>query len=153
MLLKYLSQSIAVIGNATHGKEKTMALNWSLDKIRDFDTVCVEPRGVDGAKVLSSVTETLIWATMATNINAITEKNADEFYARLSLWERLNGSLRRNPDLTDRPTTIEEVRAHIGLGTNATNMTRARWLKSIGERYLTSAARNYRNAGIEQPIL
>lgn len=129
-----------------------MALHWTLERIPNHETLCWDDRD-DGKKVMNGTTETLIWATMATNINQITEKNADEFYARISLYERLNGSLRRNPDLSDCFVSPEEVRAHIGLGTNATNMTQARWLKSIGERYLKQAARDYRNAGIEQPIL
>jgi hypothetical protein len=51
-----------------------MSLNWNIEKIH-------ERLIVDGK--MDSVTEALIWATMAVDIGDITEKNWKEFYFRV----------------------------------------------------------------------
>ena len=104
-----------------------MALNWNVGKVENFKTVCYNANGK-----VNVVTETLIWATMIIGVNGITEKNAEEFFFRISLREKLHGALRRdwsgeNP--VDVFVTWDEVKTHIGLGTNATNMTRAKFIK------------------------
>lgn len=118
-----------------------MSLNWNIDRIANFETVCLNT-AEDGTRTLRPATEGLIWATMLVGLNGITEKNAPQFYARLSVWESLNGAIRSNATQS-QPYTVEEVRAHIGLGTNATIETDAKWGKRLIERALTDARRDF----------
>jgi len=120
-----------------------MALNWNVGKVKDFKTVCYNADGK-----VNAVTETLIWASMIIGVSDITEKNAEEFFFRISMREKLHGALRRdwsgeNP--VDVFVTWGEVEAHIGLGTNATNMTRAKFIKhtvNMFERDMVFIVRN-----------
>lgn len=120
-----------------------MALNWNVGKVKDFKTVCYNADGK-----VNAVTETLIWASMIIGVSDITEKNAEEFFFRISMREKLHGALRRdwsgeNP--VDVFVTWDEVKAHIGLGTNATNMTRAKFIKhtvNMFERDMVFIVRN-----------
>jgi hypothetical protein len=120
-----------------------MALNWNVGKVKDFKTVCYNADGK-----VNAVTETLIWASMIIGVSDITEKNAEEFFFRITMRERLHGALRRdwsgeNP--VDVFVTWDEVKAHIGLGTNATNMTRAKFVKhtvNMFERDMVFIVRN-----------
>jgi len=120
-----------------------MALNWNVGKVKDFKTVCYNADGK-----VNAVTETLIWASMIIGVSDITEKNAEEFFFRISMREKLHGALRRdwsgeNP--VDVFVTWDEVKAHIGLGTNATNMTRAKFVKhtvNMFERDMVFIVRN-----------
>lgn len=118
-----------------------MSLNWNIHRIANYETVCRTPNA-DGTSSLSTATEGLIWATMLVGMNNISEKNAAQFYARLAVWERLNGAIRASATAS-QPYTVAEVRAHIGLGTNATNETEARWRKRIIERELVAARRDF----------
>ena len=118
-----------------------MSLNWNIDRIANYETVCRTPNA-DGTSSLSTATEGLIWATLLVGMNGITEKNAAQFYSRLAVWESLNGAIRSNATAS-QPYTVAEVRAHIGLGTNATNETDARWRKRIMERALVDARRDF----------
>lgn len=107
---------------------------------------------------LSLVTEALIFASLATGIGTITEANAPEVFARLSIIERSNGALRGNQD---GPVffTAQEVIDHIGLKTNAsyTDETRAKWLKRIVGQDMDGFARQVAQAqaarkAVEAPV-
>ena len=120
-----------------------MALNWNVGKVENFKTVCYNADGK-----VNAATETLIWATMIIGMNSITEKNAEEFFIRISMRERLHGALRRDWS-GDKPVDVfvtwDEVKAHIGLGTNATNITRAKFIKhtvNMFERDMKFSVRN-----------
>jgi len=111
-----------------------MALNWNIGSIRDHETLCFVGEG--DKRKMRGTTETLIYATMFLGMNGITEKNWQEFYFRMSFYERLNGGLRRKWDgegSEEVVFTADEIKAHIGLGTNATNETSARWKKRMVE--------------------
>ena len=121
-----------------------MALNWNVSKVENFKTVCYNADGK-----VNGVTETLIWATMIIGMNGITEKNAEEFFFRISMREKLHGALRRdwsgeNP--VDVFVTWDEVKTHIGLGTNATNMTRAKFIKHTVNQFERDMVFIVRNA-------
>lgn len=115
-----------------------MALTWDLGEIADYESVCfivaTEPipdSGIDvGDKYLNPLTNALIWSTITVAIGKISEDNADEFYARLHFTELVVGPFLRK---SGEPyyITPEDVRAHIGLQTNATSFkgeTRAKFL-------------------------
>ena len=121
-----------------------MSLNWTLDKIADWETVCYMEAPCDipsqfvakGDRMLNPVTNALIWATMAVDLPGITRENAAEFFARLRFTERLDGPMLIRAEVDGkRPEgyaaflTPEEVVAHIGLTANVTAKSRAQWLK------------------------
>jgi len=121
-----------------------MSLNWNLTKIANLDEVCYEiatkdnvHRGVmAGQAYLKAESETLIWACMAVGMGGITEANHETFYARLSIYEKLNGAFLQVYDeeakkAHDQPVTLELVKLHIGLSTNVSNETAAKWAKRI----------------------
>jgi hypothetical protein len=86
---------------------------------------------------------------MIVGLNSITEKTAMEFYTRISLYERIFGALRsvweEGKDIpTSKPITLEEVRAHIGLGTNANNETNAAWQRRMITNYRADVQRQFR---------
>jgi hypothetical protein len=104
----------------------------------DFDLSKTSlPRDDDGQLIWTRATERLIFATMGVGINALTDKNAAEFYARVSFSERVNGVP------TEFRTTAADVAQHIGLKTNASALTRAQYLKRLTSWDLDSAVRAY----------
>lgn len=70
------------------------------------------------------VTHSLIWLTMAVGIGDLTEKTAPEFYARVKILEKLDGSkVKFTPDM---------IRKRIGLNTNVFPMeTRSKWCNRV----------------------
>jgi len=121
-----------------------VSLNWTLDQIADWETVCYMEAPCDipsqfvakGDRMLNPLTNALIWATMGVGLPGITRENAAEFWARLRFIERLDGAhlIRAEVD-GKRPEgyaafiTPEEVVAHIGLTANVTRESRTQWLK------------------------
>lgn len=107
----------------------------------DLTAVPVETRS-DSDGNLSGVSQTLIFSTMMAGIGEISEKTAEEFYARIDLYQRLHGALMQGPD-GPVPVTREHVFAHIGLKTNAsfTVENRAKWLKRITQDVFNAADR------------
>jgi len=99
-----------------------MALNWALTKVKDKDWVCFN----DGE--MKPKTETLIFITMTVGMGNITEKNYKEFYLRLYMYEKLFGTF-YTTTLGPNPYTEEDIKAHIGLSTNANKMTRQQFVK------------------------
>jgi hypothetical protein len=79
---------------------------------------------------------------MAIGIHAITEKNWKDFYARLAAEEKLFGARRRTGDGEPLFFTADEVKAHIGLHTNASRMTDAQWRKRLLEGFVRDTIRN-----------
>ena len=80
------------------------------------------------AERLRPITNMFIWATMSVDLTGITEENHVEFWVRMKLLESLTGSFMRQwneetEKWDDRPITIEEVKAHIGLHTNVSKKT------------------------------
>lgn len=122
-----------------------MSLDWNLTKIPDCDTLCFDDvtedsptRGLKaGDRVLSPVTNAIIWLTMHTGIGwGLTDENIEEFVARVSVWESLNGPMCSFYDAdTDRfepkPLDPDVLRAHVGLYTNVSYKPRAEWLEHL----------------------
>lgn len=92
-----------------------------------------------------------MWLTLSTGINEITVDNADEFFARVNMLERVNGpQLIRaqgadgmRPKGSEAFITPEEVYAHIGLYSNASPKTRQQFLKTFALD-LDDAKKRYR---------
>lgn len=87
-----------------------MSLNWDATEVKDFDSVD------------KTLMESAVWATIDVGIREITEKNADDFFSRISLSEKVTGAYRRkvvDDKLEDMFFTREEIHSLIGLKTNA----------------------------------
>jgi hypothetical protein len=128
-----------------------MSLNWSVEAVQDYETVCKitvdhdDPSGryVAGDKLWNPVTEALVWSCVAVGLRGITESNAGEFFARVRLVEQTEGPMlvrAVDPETGERPSgakafiTEAEVLAHVGLSTNVTNETRSQFMKRISQR-------------------
>lgn len=130
-----------------------MALRWELGAIENWEHVCLvtakddmPDQGVKkGDEILNPLTHVLIWATIGVGIGQLSEKNADEFYARLALLERLDGPYLIRPEGKQPHITPEEVKAHIGLSTNVSYETRPTWFKRMRSE-LDRYAAHYRKA-------
>lgn len=102
-----------------------MSLNWNIGE-------CAESPEVLWSDERRAKTEYLIFATMTVGIGKWTAANIGEVYARLHLVEKIEGapfSRIENDKRVDVYTTPEEVRALIGLGTNVSYETRAKFLR------------------------
>lgn len=95
-----------------------MSLNWNISKMHDHKAFHENDREWQ-------ITNYLIWATMAIDMGAITEGNWEEFYARLTLWERLVDTP------TEQLTTPQAVHRRIGLVCNVVTKTRLQWVKRV----------------------
>lgn len=112
-----------------------MSLNFKLDKIKDYQTVCWQD------EKLSAVTDGLIWATMGVGLGEITEKNINEWLVRLTFSDKLFGTMLglagEKGERVERPFTRWELVQHIGLRTNVVNEPRAKWMKRNAERFMS----------------
>lgn len=117
-----------------------MSLNWYLgpnaDEImRKYPPVEHE----DGTQSQNPVTYTIIMSTMSTGIGKLTQAKASDFYARLSVLNKLRGPFVRDADGKPRPITPEDILAHVGLTTNVfPEETQARWTRRILDDQLSS---------------
>lgn len=99
-----------------------MALTWNAEKVKGW-----KDKG-------ERVTDAVIYMTMLVGINEITDENAEEFFARVSLNEKLFGAALTKGG-KERPLTLEDIRGHIGLRTNAATMTRTQFNKKQMDRW------------------
>jgi len=113
-----------------------MALHWNIGDCENHKEliICTNPSAPEDERTyrLHTLTDSLIWATMALGISKITLKNYEEFYTRLKFSEDLNGQLVRNWDYANEkavPVTVEDIERHIGLSTNASRYSRAEFIK------------------------
>jgi hypothetical protein len=114
-----------------------MSLDYKLTGIEDYENRCWQDDR------LNPVTEVLVFMTMPVGINHITDKNVDTFYARLKLVEALNGSFLRRAEGEPHYLSMDEVRAHIGLWTNAPLMTDAQFRKNQVDSFISDQRYNW----------
>ena len=110
-----------------------MSLDWHVEDVDNYKERCWVKRE-DGEYVLSPMTNNLIWSAMRIGMNGITEKNWKEFYARMLLDP--DSRRRENGCLLIKP---EDVKAHIGLSTNVSSVSRTKWFKALMEEALRIA--------------
>jgi len=119
-----------------------MSLDWNIGKCNNMEAIKSEDEW--------PTTEAFIWSTMSVGMNRITEENASEFYARLTIWERLlHGQLiqKRNTETKKWEyvkVSFDDVKKRIGLYTNASNETRSEWLKRI-TKYINRELDDYKS--------
>lgn len=111
-----------------------MALNFDLSEIENYETLCWTETEM-GRQTLAPVTEALSFLTISVGIHQITEKNAEEFYDRVTQVEKKRGvtlnSVTEDNELQPRPITLDDVLAHVGLRTNASPMTKTQFGKTL----------------------
>ena len=74
--------------------------------------------------------QTLIFLTMNVGMNEITKKNYHKFYNRLHFLENQLGGTYLTYAGEKHPFTKEMIKDLIGLKTNATNLTKAKFIKN-----------------------
>jgi hypothetical protein len=126
-----------------------MTFNIDYNKIKDWEDVCVVEHD-DGKSSLAPMTQCLGFACISVGLHEITDKNADEFYARLHLIEQMDGAyLRRTSEdgFESVFLTPQDVNRHIGLHTNAfPSKTRNQWLKEIVGMRVDDDKRDFKKA-------
>jgi len=101
---------------------------------------------------LNSVTHALIFGSMAIGIGKITQANHEEVYLRYAMEEKIFGTrLRRKNEegeWVDRSITLADIKRHIGLGTNVSLDSKAKYknhlmrnLREAAERWLAAEKR------------
>lgn len=112
-----------------------MSLNFSFTDIKDVVNTCFQEYNPETDRgTHRQVTETLIFATMPVGINRITEDNYELFFTRLTLvyWS----IAQKVPE----GVTLEEVKKHIGLSTNASRLTDAAFKKARWDHMMHEAS-------------
>jgi hypothetical protein len=104
-----------------------MSLNWQIGDTEAFK----DGSWLNEDGTMTVITNAIIWSTLAVDIGTITDQNLVEFAARVALVEKISGPFVRNGDGTDHPLTIEELRKHVGLGTNVTTRSFAEWSRLL----------------------
>lgn len=116
-----------------------MALTWDLTNIKDWKSVCTHGEGSQaGAVWLDPITYALIVATKMVYLGSITEDNADEFFARLALVEKMSVPLLADENGNPKSITPKMVYDHIGLQTNVADQSRDVFLHNWVEQYMNA---------------
>lgn len=109
-----------------------MSLNYDLSNIKDRDTRFPDR---DDKGNLDPIIESLIFASIPCGFTDINEDNYREVWVRVNLYQQAVGSFfnKIGPDNELQPLFVKKVDVHdaIGLRTNATRLTRARFLNGL----------------------
>jgi len=116
-----------------------MSLDYNLSDIKNYNSLYRKlKKGEEGYsetevyKKLKPQFERIIWATMIIGIREITDKNWERFYNRINIWEKVFGSgyyKRNRKKLVPILVTKEDVQRMIGLSTNASPLSDAKYQK------------------------
>ena len=127
-----------------------MSLDWNVAKVADYETLCWVEHP-DGSRTVNPVTEALVFYTLNVGMGAITAKNAEEFYFRVHQAETMFGAVLNEWGPEDEQPrqvfiSLDDVKAHIGLATNASNLTKSAFDKRLRERLRSEEAARLRAA-------
>lgn len=133
-----------------------MGLSWNVTDVKDHETVCFyrasedDPMGQHkkGDRLIRSETEALIFLSMPCGFHKITTDNAVEVYGRCYGIERF-GAFRTQ---RGKPVyiTLADVRAHVGLTTNASPKTAGQYAAALA-RCATDHAKEEARAEASSP--
>ena len=108
-----------------------MSLTVDVEKIYDWANYCyVTKHDEDTGEEYSEynpATKYLAWGSMGIGIGEITQLNYKEVYLRHLFITKLT------PYSNGMPITLEDVRKNIGLKTNVTHESKAKWLSRISK--------------------
>jgi hypothetical protein len=109
-----------------------MSLDYDLTEIKDRSVHF--PPNTESVAILGTLNikvNAAIWACLTTQIGTITADNADDWYTRYVLWNRLQG-FESNP----YPLTREDIHHLVGLRTNVyPDLPIGEWLTRLYERF------------------
>lgn len=119
---------------------------WNIEKVKDYETACWTEKDEHGESHLQEATKALVNGTWFIGISGITEKNYEKVYMRYEMARFASEPVAQVFDpkkghLVARKITLEEVKAHIGLWTNATRLTDAQYKKRLIEHISDRAER------------
>ena len=113
-----------------------MSLNWNVeDCVGREDWSDRDHDGLDA----------LIWGTMLVGLHRITEANLPEWLLRMRMERANYASAFQIKYQNEREyyLRLEHLRKFIGLRTNATELTRSKWLKTFMERMVRSESEHF----------
>ena len=122
-----------------------MSINADYTGIKDYKTVCwIEDE--DGGTRLNPATYALVVPfSMHVGMYEITEKNADEWFARIRLVEACFGGGLLAKDGKSVGLTVEDIYAHIGLRMTGTmSYTRAQFMRHLSNELMPELSRQYK---------
>jgi len=128
-----------------------MSLDWSVGKVKDFETVCKMVATADaptmgiskGDLMWKPLTIAMSHLTMIVGIGRLTDKMAPEFYARVKFVEGLYGCFWYDGTGTPQEITWENVLAYVGLSSNVVNESRAKFVKRHVDSTFADSIRFY----------
>jgi len=115
-----------------------MALNWNVEDVKNHKRL-IYSKNDDGTYKMKKIYETIILSTMIVGMRGITEENYEKFYNRLRLVESVNGAFffeTKRGKHHPRYIKKEEIKNMIGLRTNASELTRNKFLKRFDNKEL-----------------
>ena len=116
-----------------------MSLNYRLPKT-DYEFTLQEGERT----ILKPATHALVFSTMFTGINTITEKNVQQVFERVVIFQKVFGAISY---IGDEPVfiTLQDVKDHIGLSTNASPRTLVQFKNFVFSNLVDDAKREYRD--------
>jgi hypothetical protein len=105
-----------------------MALDWSIKEVINFKDCYKSSNDKDDETSLKDLPHQIILSTMIVGISDITKENYQQFYNRLHLLESISGAF-FYLDGVSKLISLEDVERMIGLTTNASELTRVKFLK------------------------
>ena len=109
-----------------------MSLNWSVEKVENYEELMIPSRDNPSVMVMDGATEACINWSLAIGMGQITETNYVEFYTRLKLMGYTDEDWR----VVEGPRTLRlrDVKRRIGLSTNVSNWTKAYFMNAVYEK-------------------
>lgn len=110
-----------------------MALNYDLREIKSYKRLFEKSTETGGSK-MKDVPKTIVMSTMSVGMREITKDNYIKFYNRLNLIENVYGPffyVRKRGKMIPRHIKLEEVERMIGLKTNASEISRSKFISRI----------------------
>ena len=104
-----------------------MALTYDTTKVADWKEKYPVTTYPNGEKGMNDTTQNLIFASMFTGIREITKANAQEVFTRIRMSETIHGGYFSDGNGGYRNVTLKEIEDHIGLKTNATDISKAKF--------------------------
>ena len=117
-----------------------MSLDYSIVNVPNYKTRCwvdvpEEHHRTQGKVRLADDTNALIWGSMMVDLPAIRMNNIEEWCFRIQYLKRVGISwidmFDENDNVVGYFPSRESVEDHVGLSTNVSQMTRAKWLNKI----------------------
>ena len=111
-----------------------MPLWYDLTAVEDREEKYPHWLDADGRKIMNDVTNTLMLVSMITGIPVITKKNSEEVFTRIRMSEMIHGGYFPDWEGGWRNVTLQEVTDHVGLKTNASELTRSKFNGSMNRQ-------------------